>query len=48
MQLEGVPVAVIAAWLGHADAALTMRTYIHSQDDALRDAARVLGAVTHL
>jgi integrase len=39
MHLEGVPVAVIAAWLGHADAAFTMRTHIHSQDDALRDAA---------
>jgi integrase len=47
MHLEGVPVAVIAAWLGHADAAFTMRTHIHSQDDALRDAARVLSTVTH-
>jgi integrase len=48
MHLEGVPVAVIAAWLGHADAAFTMRTYIHSQDDALRAAAGALGSVTHL
>lgn len=48
MHLEGVPVAVIAAWLGHADAAFTMGTYIHSQDDALKDAARMLGSVTHL
>jgi integrase len=40
--------AMIAAWLGHADAAFTMRTYIHSQDDALRDAGRVLGSVTYL
>jgi integrase len=29
-----VPVAVIAAWLGHADPAFTRRTYLHSQDDA--------------
>jgi integrase len=35
LHLQGVPVAVIAAWLGHADPAFTMRTYVHSQDDAL-------------
>ncbi|WP_203935840.1 tyrosine-type recombinase/integrase [Planosporangium mesophilum] len=46
MHLQGVPVAVIAAWLGHADPAFTMRTYVHSQDHALHDAARVLGHVT--
>lgn len=39
MHLRGVPVAVIAAWLGHASAAFTMATYAHSQDDALRAAA---------
>lgn len=43
MHLQGVPVAVISAWLGHADAAFTMRTYVHSQDDALVAAAAVLG-----
>jgi integrase len=26
MHLEGVPVAVIAAWIGHKDASLTMKT----------------------
>jgi integrase len=30
MHLEGVPIAVIAAWLGHASPAFTMRTYVHS------------------
>lgn len=39
MHLRGVPIAVIAAWLGHRDAAFTMRTYMHSQDDALKAAA---------
>lgn len=48
MHLRGVPVAVIAAWLGHKDASFTMRTYVHSQDDALRSAADTLGAVTSL
>jgi len=46
MHLRGVPVAVIAAWLGHTDAAFTMRTYVHSQDDALRSAASVMDVVT--
>lgn len=45
MHLEGVPIAVISAWLGHADASFTMRTYMHSQDDALKAAAASLGAV---
>lgn len=45
MHLQGVPVAVIAAWIGHADASFTMKVYAHSQDDALKDAATVLGAV---
>ncbi|NLE82378.1 MAG: site-specific integrase [Rhodococcus sp.] len=45
MHLQGVPVAVIAAWIGHSDASFTMRVYAHSQNDALRDAATVLGAV---
>lgn len=48
MHLQGVPIAVIAAWLGHADAAFTMRTYVHSQDEAPRNAAVVLGDVTGL
>lgn len=38
MHLRGVPIAVIAAWLGHASAAFTTAVYAHSQDDALRDA----------
>jgi integrase len=42
LHLQGVPVAVIAAWLGHADPTFTMRTYVHSQNDALRDAAEAL------
>jgi len=42
MHLRGVPTAVIAAWLGHASAAFTMAVYVHSQDDALKDAANSL------
>jgi integrase len=39
MHLRQVPIAVIAAWLGHASAAFTMSVYAHSQDDALKAAA---------
>ena len=37
--LDGVPIALIAAWLGHTDSAFTQRTYAHSQDDSLQLAA---------
>ncbi|KXO94582.1 hypothetical protein AXK56_18250 [Tsukamurella pulmonis] len=45
MHLRGVPMAVIAYWIGHSDASFTQRTYAHSQDDELRKAAASLGAV---
>jgi integrase len=45
MHLQGVPVAVIAAWIGHKDASLTMRLYAHSQDDALKAAGATLDRV---
>ena len=42
MHAQGVPIAVISAWLGHADPAFTMRTYVHAQNDALKAAAATL------
>jgi len=45
MHAQGVPIAVISAWLGHADPAFTMRVYVHSQDDALKIAAATLQRV---
>ncbi|WP_243636996.1 tyrosine-type recombinase/integrase [Rhodococcus sp. Eu-32] len=39
MHLQGIPIAVIAAWLGHASAAFTLSVYTHSQEEALLDAA---------
>jgi integrase len=39
MHLSGVPTAVVAAWIGHKDASLTLRLYAHSQDGALKAAA---------
>jgi len=38
MHLQGVPTAVIAAWIGHEDASLTLKLYAPSQADALKAA----------
>jgi integrase len=40
MHLQGVPIALVAAWLGHADVSFTLRTYVHAQPEALEPAAR--------
>jgi integrase len=45
MHLDGVPAAMIAAWIGHKDASLTMRLYAHSQDEALKAAGATLTAL---
>lgn len=45
LHLDGVPIAVIAAWIGHKDASLTMRLYAHSQDDALKAAGDTFNRV---
>lgn len=46
MHLNGVPTVVIAAWLGHQDPGFTLRTYAHSTNDALADAAATLATIT--
>jgi len=48
MHLQGVPLSVIAAWIGHKDASLTMRLYAHSQFAALQDAGASLDRVVTL
>ncbi|WP_434085445.1 tyrosine-type recombinase/integrase [Mycolicibacter virginiensis] len=45
MHLNGVPAAVIAAWLGHTDARFTLSVYAHSNDDALASAATTIGGI---
>jgi integrase len=45
LHLRGVPLAVIAKWLGHADASVTARIYAHSQDDQLLMAGQTLAGV---
>jgi len=43
--MQGVPIAVISQWLGHADPAFTMRTYVHAGKDGLTAAAASLQRV---
>jgi len=45
MHAQAVPIAVISAWLGHADPAFTLRTYVHAQNNALKAAAAILREV---
>jgi integrase len=45
MHLRKVPLAVIAAWLGHHDASITARIYTHSQPQALSEASAILGQI---
>jgi len=45
MHLQGEPISVIAQWLGHADPAFTLRTYVHPGNDALKSAAATLQRV---
>lgn len=40
---EGVEVPVVAAQLGHVDAAFTVRTYVHPLRDKQRAAADLMG-----
>jgi integrase len=47
MHLNGVPAAVIAAWLGHTDARFTLAVYAHSNDTALASAAAALSNAVH-
>jgi integrase len=43
---RNVPVAIISAWLGHADTAFTMRTYVHNQPEKLALAAESISSWT--
>ncbi len=46
LHLQGVPVALISAWLGHADAAFTMKVYVRSQPDELNEVKRYFERTT--
>lgn len=40
MHLQGVPIALVAAWLGHANVSFTLRSYVHAEPEALEVATR--------
>jgi hypothetical protein len=46
MHLQGVPTALVAASLGHADISFTLRTYVHAQPEALAVAAQSFASPT--
>jgi integrase len=41
----GVPVPVVAAWLGHADPAITLRVYAHVLRDQAVEVAQIFASV---
>lgn len=43
--LAGVPVHVVAAWLGHADPSITLRVYAHVINEHLAEAADIFARV---
>src|ERR1700751_1564911 len=48
LYLQGVPVAVIAAWIGHKDASVTMRQYTDGRLAALAGAGGSLDSTGQL
>nr|WP_296773500.1 tyrosine-type recombinase/integrase [Rhodococcus sp. (in: high G+C Gram-positive bacteria)] len=45
LHLQGVPIAVISAWLGHSSPSFTMATYLRSPDGSLSAANQSLGSL---
>lgn len=45
MENAGVPISIISKWAGHYDAAFTMKTYVHANDDDLKQGAKSLAKI---
>jgi integrase len=45
MGKAGVPISIISKWAGHYDSAFTMKTYVHADDDDLKQGRRALAAI---
>ncbi|MGV0675634.1 hypothetical protein ABQE62_05500 [Mycolicibacterium fortuitum] len=41
--MHGLHPARVSGWLGHADVAFTMRTYVHPQREAMAKGAGIMG-----
>ena len=45
MEKAGVPISIVSKWAGHYDAAFTMRTYVHANDDDLKQGRQALAKI---
>ncbi|WP_460515325.1 tyrosine-type recombinase/integrase [Flindersiella endophytica] len=45
MEKAGVPISIISKWAGHYDAAFTMKTYVHANDDDLKQGTKSLAKI---
>lgn len=45
MEKAGVPISIISKWAGHHDAAFTMRTYVHADDEDLKTGTEALANI---
>lgn len=43
--MQGLDPVTVSGWLGHANVAFTMKTYVHPQAEALAKGAKVLGQI---
>lgn len=48
MEKAGVPISVISKWAGHYDSAFTMKTYVHADDDDLKQGRQALAKIYRL
>jgi integrase len=45
MEKAGVPISIVSKWAGHYDSAFTMKTYVHADDDDLKQGRQALAAI---
>ncbi|MGH3217864.1 MAG: tyrosine-type recombinase/integrase [Streptosporangiaceae bacterium] len=48
MEKAGVPISIVSRWAGHYDAAFTMKTYVHANDDDLRQGTKTLARIHNI
>jgi integrase len=48
MEKAGVPISIVSKWAGHYDSAFTMKTYVHADDDDLKQGRQALAKIYRL
>lgn len=48
MEKAGVPISIVSKWAGHYDSAFTMKTYVHADDDDLKQGRQALAKLYRL